>query len=165
MPSLNSCSLIGHLGRDPELVTFQSGDAILNLALATSESWLDKASNQRKSKTHWHRIVIKNKNVVSFIHQYAKKGNLLSVQGKIEYREFESNGVKKVQTEIVVGSFSGDVLILDKPQKSQLNAHVPTVFTSQKSQDQLFQPPANQFGTPAKIDRSPATIQDDEIPF
>ena len=165
MTSLNSCLLIGHLGRDPELITFQSGDAILNLDLATSESWLDKASNQRKSKTHWHKIVIKNKNVLAFIHKYAKKGNLLSVQGKIEYRQFDANGVKKVQTEIVVAPFFGDVLILDKTQKSQVDPHIFTVLTDEKKQDNLFPNPESQFGYPAKIDPSPKTFHDDEIPF
>lgn len=105
--SINSVVLLGNVGRDPEIKTFQNGDKIANFSVATSERWKDKTSGEWKDKVQWHRVVVRNKHTVEIVEKYVRKGSKIGIEGMIEYREFEKDGAKQYITEIVVGPFNG----------------------------------------------------------
>jgi single-strand DNA-binding protein len=110
--SVNKVILVGNLGADPDVRTFGSGDKVANLRLATSESWKDKASGERKEKTEWHTVVVRNENLVRVVEQYVTKGTKLYVEGQLQTRKWEKDGVERYSTEIVVGPFRGEINIL-----------------------------------------------------
>lgn len=113
MASLNKATLIGRLGRDPEIRTASNGNKIANFSVATSESWRDKSSGERKEKTFWHNIVIFNENIVKVAEQYLKKGNQVYIEGAIQSREYtDRDGNKKYTTEIVIEAFRGQLILL-----------------------------------------------------
>lgn len=114
MGSLNKVSLIGHLGKDPEIRSLSSGDRVCNFNLATSESWKDRNSGERKEKTEWHRIVIFNDNLVKLAESYLRKGSQVYIEGKLQTRMWEKDGVKHYQTEVVLQNFGGTISLLDK---------------------------------------------------
>ena len=122
MASLNSVHLIGRVGRDPELKHSTIGNAICNFSIATSESWKDKNTGEKKEQTEWHRIVAYRK-LAEVIGQYVKKGSMLYLEGKITYREWtDKDGVKRTTTEIV----ADEIQFLDsKPKSSQENYRPP----------------------------------------
>jgi len=111
--SVNKVMLIGNLGADPDIRTMQSGDKVVNLSIATSESWKDKMTGERKEKTEWHRVVIFNKGLVNVCENYLKKGAKVYIEGQIETRSWEQNGEKKYTTEIVLRPYRGELTMLD----------------------------------------------------
>jgi single-strand DNA-binding protein len=110
--SVNKVILVGNLGKDPEIRTLNSGDKVANLSIATSESWRDKASGERKEKTEWHRVVIFNENLVKVAENYLKKGQTVYIEGQLATRKYEQNGVEKYSTEIVLQRFRGELTML-----------------------------------------------------
>ena len=111
--SVNKVILIGNLGRDPEIRTLGSGDKVANLRLATTESWRDKSSGERKEKTEWHSVVIFNENVIKVAEQYLKKGSSVYVEGALQTRKWtDQQGQEKYTTEIVVQRFNGQLTML-----------------------------------------------------
>ncbi len=112
--SVNKVILVGNLGRDPETRRLASGDPVVNLRLATSESWKDKASGERKEKTEWHSVVIYNENLARVAEQYLRKGSKVYVEGQLQTRKWQDqSGVEKYTTEIVLQRFRGELTILD----------------------------------------------------
>lgn len=112
--SLNRVMIIGNLGNDPEIRHTQSGNAIANLTIATSESWKDKMTGEKKEKTEWHRVVIFNDGLVKVVEKYLKKGSKVYVEGQLQTRKWTDNsGVEKYTTEIVLQGFSSTLLLLD----------------------------------------------------
>ena len=112
--SVNKVTLIGNLGRDPEVRFSQNGDKIANLSVATSESWNDKASGERREKTEWHRVVIFNKHLAEIAEKYLKKGSKVYLEGALQTRKWTDNsGVEKYSTEVVLGNFKGELTMLD----------------------------------------------------
>ena len=112
--SVNKVILVGNLGKDPEVRRMQSGDPVVNLSLATSESWRDKASGERKEKTEWHRVVIFNKNLAEIAEKYLRKGAKVYVEGSLQTRKWtEKDGQEKYSTEIVLQNFRGELTMLD----------------------------------------------------
>ncbi len=112
--SVNKVILIGNLGRDPEIKSFQSGDRIANFSIATSESWRDKASGERKEKTEWHNIVVRNEGLVKIVENYVKKGSKVYVEGSLATRKWQDqNGNDRYTTEVVLGRFNGVLTLLD----------------------------------------------------
>ena len=111
--SVNKVILVGNLGRDPEVRAFQSGDKVCNLSIATSETWKDRASGERKEKTEWHRVAIYNQNLVTIAEKYLSKGSKVYVEGKLETREYEKDGQKRYSTEITIRNFGGELTLLD----------------------------------------------------
>ena len=111
--SVNKVILVGNLGRDPEIRTLNSGDRVANLNVATSETWRDKSSGERKEKTEWHRVVIFNENLVKVAENYLKKGSKVYIEGQLATRKYEQNGVEKYSTEIVLQRFRGELTMLD----------------------------------------------------
>jgi single-strand DNA-binding protein len=114
--SVNKVILIGNLGKDPEVRAMQNGNKIVNLTLATSESWRDKASGERKEKTEWHRVVIFNENLAKIAEQYLKKGSKVYIEGQLQTRKWQDkDGQDKYSTEIVLQGFGGTLTMLDGP--------------------------------------------------
>jgi single-strand DNA-binding protein len=112
--SVNKVILIGNLGRDPEVRRLTSGDPVVNLSIATSESWRDKASGERKEKTEWHRVVIFNENLAKVAEQYLRKGSKVYLEGQLQTRKYtDKDGSEKYSTEIVLQRFRGELVMLD----------------------------------------------------
>lgn len=112
--SVNKVILVGNLGRDPEIRRLGSGDPVCNLRIATSESWKDKASGERKEKTEWHSVVIYNDNLSRVAEQYLRKGSKVYVEGQLQTRKWtDQSGVEKYTTEVVLQRFRGELTILD----------------------------------------------------
>ncbi len=144
--SVNKVILVGNLGRDPEVRQTQDGRPIVQLSIATSESWKDKSSGERREKTEWHRIVIFNKHFCEVAEKYLKKGAKIYLEGALQTRKWQDqSGADKYTTEIVLGNFKGELQMLG-------------------GRDQSGEPPAHGEeaggGEPA-----PAADLDDEIPF
>lgn len=111
--SVNKVIIIGNLGRDPEIRSMPNGDRVANLSVATSESWKDKASGERKEKTEWHRVTIFNDNIVKVVESYVKKGSTVYIEGALQTRKWtDQQGVEKYSTEIVVSRFKGELTML-----------------------------------------------------
>lgn len=114
--SVNKVILVGNLGRDPEVRTFQNGGKVCNLALATSENWKDKQSGERKERTEWHRVAIFNEGLVRIAEQYLKKGSKVYIEGQLETRKWtDQQGVEKYTTEVTLRPFRGEMTMLDSP--------------------------------------------------
>jgi len=112
--SVNKVILVGNLGRDPEVRRLTSGDPVVNLSIATSESWRDKASGERKEKTEWHRVVIFNENIAKVAEQYLKKGSKVYREGQLQTRKYtDKDGSEKYSTEIVLQRYRGELTMLD----------------------------------------------------
>lgn len=111
--SINKVILVGNLGNKPEIKTMQSGDRVANLSVATSESWKDKVTGERKEKTEWHRVVVFNQNLVNICENYLDKGSKVYVEGQLETRSWEQDGQKKYTTEVVLTRFKGEITMLD----------------------------------------------------
>ena len=112
--SVNKVILIGNLGADPEIRTLNSGDKVANLRIATSETWRDRSSGERKERTEWHRVVIFNENLVKVAESYLKKGAKVYIEGSIQTRKWQDqSGVEKFSTEVVLQKFRGELTMLD----------------------------------------------------
>ncbi len=112
--SVNKVILIGNLGKDPEVRSMQDGSKIVNFSLATSETWNDKASGERKEKTEWHRVVVFNDRIADVVEKYVRKGAKVYVEGALQTRKWtDPAGVEKYSTEIVIGRFNGVMTMLD----------------------------------------------------
>ena len=112
--SVNKVILIGNLGADPEIRTLNSGDRVANLRVATSESWRDRASGEKKERTEWHRVVIFNDNLVKVAENYLRKGSKVYIEGAIQTRKWtDQSGQEKYTTEVVLQKFRGELTMLD----------------------------------------------------
>lgn len=145
--SVNKVILIGNLGKDPEIRNTQAGDKIVSFTLATSESWNDKASGERKERTEWHRIVVFNEQIASVAEKYLKKGAKVYVEGQLQTRKWtDQAGVEKYTTEIVLARFKGEM----------------TMLSSANGNDRP--PSRSETGNPGYLPRSSGDM-DDDIPF
>lgn len=112
--SVNKVILVGNLGRDPEIRSMQSGEEICQLSVATSETWRDKASGERKERTEWHRVVIFNENLVKVAKQFLKKGSKVYLEGALQTRKWtDKDGAEKYTTEVVLQRYRGELTMLD----------------------------------------------------
>jgi single-strand DNA-binding protein len=112
--SVNKVILVGNLGRDPETRRMPSGDAMVTFSLATSESWRDKSSGERKERTEWHRVVIFNKNLAEVAEKYLRKGSKIYLEGQLQTRKFtDKEGQERSATEVVLQNFRGELVMLD----------------------------------------------------
>ena len=140
---LNKVTLIGSCGKDPESRFFPSGDRQVTISLATSEQWKDKQSGERKEKTSWHNLAFNGK-LADIVDQHVKKGSKIYVDGKIDYQEWEKDGVKKYMTRIVVDN----MVMLDSKSEGQAQSSAPS-----QQQAPAHKAPAND------------APYDDDIPF
>lgn len=113
MSSLNKVILMGRLGRDPEVRRLSDQQSVVTFSLATSESWRDKQTGERKEVTEWHQIAIFNEKLGEIAENYLKKGSLALVQGQIKTRKYEKDGVERYVTEIVLPRFGGELTLID----------------------------------------------------
>ena len=118
--SINKVILIGNLGKDPEVRSMQNGGELVNLSIATSERWKDKATNEPKEKTEWHRVVIFNENLVKVAKDFLQKGRRVYVEGQLQTRKWQDqSGQDRYSTEVVLGNFKGELQILDSRSNSE----------------------------------------------
>ena len=113
MSGINKVILVGNLGADPEVRRMPSGDPVVNLRIATSETWRDKNSGERKEKTEWHQVVIFNDNLAKVAEQYLKKGAKVYIEGALQTRKWEKDGIERYSTEVVLQKFRGELQMLD----------------------------------------------------
>ena len=111
--SINKVILVGNLGKDPEVRRMPSGSPIVNLSIATSDVWRDKATGEKREKTEWHRVVIFNETLAKVAENYLKKGSKVYLEGALQTRKYEQNGVEKYSTEIVLQGYRGELALLD----------------------------------------------------
>ena len=125
--SVNKVILVGNLGRDPEIRSTNDGTRIANLNLATSESWRDRTSGERRERTEWHRVVIFNERLVEIAEKYLRKGSKLYVEGALQTRKWTDNaGVEKYSTEVVLQKFRGELTMLTPAGVSALRYLSPS---------------------------------------
>lgn len=156
--SINKVILVGNLGRDPEIRATQDGREICNLAIATSESWKDRQSGERKEKTEWHRVVIFNENLVRIARDYLRKGSKVYLEGQLQTRKWtDKDGLEKFSTEVVLQNYNGNLTLLDKPSG---NSDSSFGGGSDYGQQQSYSKPA----APQRARVAEAEL-DDEIPF
>ena len=149
--SLNKVQLIGRLGADPEIKQMVNGKNVARLSIATSQSWKDKSSGERKEKTEWHRIVIFNEGLVNVVQQYLKKGANVYIEGQLSTRKWkdESSGQDKYSTEIVLQGYNSSLTMLDS-RNSGNNSNIVSENKSSLPNENISQE---------------NTDLDDEIPF
>jgi single-strand DNA-binding protein len=112
--SVNKVILVGNLGKDPEVRRMTSGEPVVNLSVATSETWRDKASGERKERTEWHRVVIFNENLAKVAEQFLRKGSKVYLEGALQTRKWtDKDGNEKYSTEVVLQRFRGELVMLD----------------------------------------------------
>lgn len=153
--SVNKVILIGNVGRDPEIRQSADGRKIVNLSLATSETWKDKAG-ERQEKTEWHRVVIFNQGLADIAERYVKKGSKLYIEGALQTRKYtDASGIEKYTTEVVLGNFRGEMTLLDNKGGSSESAFGASSMG--------FDAPASSSGWDSKP--ADSNLLDDEIPF
>jgi single-strand DNA-binding protein len=158
--SVNKVILIGNLGKDPEVRRLNSGEPVVNLRIATSENWRDKATGERRERTEWHSVVIFNENLARVAEQYLKKGSKVYIEGQLQTRKWQDqSGVEKYTTEVVLQRFRGEMTLLDSRSGGESGS-----FESGSD--------FGSSGPTASRDRKPAMAgggrrddMDDEIPF
>jgi single-strand DNA-binding protein len=112
--SVNKVILVGNLGRDPEVKSMQDGRSLVNMSVATSDTWRDRQSGERKERTEWHRVSIMNDGLVTVAEKYLKKGAKVYIEGKLETRKWtDKDGQEKYSTEIVLRPYHGELIMLD----------------------------------------------------
>ncbi len=169
--SLNKVILIGNLGKDPEVRKMQSGDSVVNFSLATSESWRDKNSGERKEKTEWHNIVIFNDQIAKIAEQYLKKGMKVYIEGAMQTRKWTDNsGVEKYTIEIVLQKYRGELQMLDSRNEGSSRSGGGEYDQSEGSDFGRSSPMPSSGGsrTPAPAQSGGGSFSrdlDDEIPF
>jgi len=160
--SVNKVILIGNLGKDPKVSRLNSGDQVVSFSLATSETWRDKASGERKERTEWHNIVIFNENLGKVAEQYCKKGTKVYVEGQLQTRKWtDQSGAEKYTTEVVLQRFRGELTLLDARGGGEGRDSMPSEERGAS------------FGRSSPVERRPALASgggpggdpDDDIPF
>ena len=112
--SVNKVTLVGNLGRDPEVRNMQDGSPVVNLSIATSETWRDRSSGERRERTEWHRVVIFNENLAKVAQNYLRKGSKVYLEGQLQTRKWtDQSGQDKYTTEIVLQRYRGELTMLD----------------------------------------------------
>lgn len=160
--SINKVILVGNLGNDPEVRAMQSGDKVVNLSIATSESWKDKATGERKERTEWHRIVIFNQGLVTVAENYLKKGSKVYIEGQLETRSWEQDGQKRYSTEVVLRPYRGELAMLDSRGGSEMGGGAPAFQDNNAGGFESGAPAA--MAQPATSNAAVDELED-EIPF
>ena len=151
--SVNKVTLVGNLGRDPEVRAMQNGDKIVQLSIATSDRWKDKSSGEQRERTEWHRVVIFNDALGKIAEQYLKKGSTVYLEGQLQTRKWtdQQSGQEKYTTEVVLQRYRGELTLLGSRSENQISNY--------QQNDQIDQ--SNQVSMSDDI----ASDLDDEIPF
>ncbi|RMF17638.1 MAG: single-stranded DNA-binding protein [Alphaproteobacteria bacterium] len=152
--SVNKVILVGNLGRDPEVRSLNDGSQVVQLSVATSDTWKDKTTGERRERTEWHRVVIFNENLGRVAQNYLRKGSKVYLEGQLQTRKWtDQSGQDRYTTEIVLGRFRGELVLLDSRSEREAMGGGPAPMAAPAS--------GGQGGGPAPI----ADDLDDEIPF
>lgn len=159
--SLNKVTLIGNLGKEPEVRSTQDGREIVNITIATSESWKSKDTGERQEKTEWHRIVIFNDGLVRVAKNYLRKGSKVYIEGQLQTRKWtDQTGMERYTTEVVLQNFGGQLLLLDsKSSDGSYGGGDAPSYTSTPAAAPSFSPAA------ASTQSFGGKVIDDDIPF
>lgn len=150
--SINKVMLMGNLGRDPEVRYGADGAKIVNMTIATSESWRDKQTGERKDKTEWHRVVIFNDKLGDIAERYLKKGSKVFVEGQLQTRKWtDNNGIEKYTTEVVLPRYRGEMTLLDSRNSG--------------GSDEYVSGPSDEMGALSSSPSTSSSDFDDDIPF
>ena len=160
--SVNKVILVGNLGKDPESRSFQNGGKVVNFTLATSETWNDRASGERREKTEWHNVVIRNEKLGEIAERYLKKGSKVYIEGSIQSRKYEQGGQEKYITEVIVGPFRGELTLLSGRDSE---AGEGGGFSRDRSPSPRQQPARSEGGGASWDAPKGGGDLDDEIPF
>lgn len=153
--SVNKVILVGNLGRDPEVRTFQNGGKVCNLRIATSERWRDKATGENRERTEWHSVAIFQEGLVRVAEQYLKKGSTVYIEGKLQTRKWQDqSGADKYSTEVVLQGFDGTLVMLGG--RNDGGGGGSSYGSDQGGRDN---------GSSGGYDSGPSGAMDDEIPF
>lgn len=159
--SVNKVTLIGNLGKDPEIRTTQSNMKIVNLSIATSESWNDKASGERQERTEWHRVVIMNDRLADVAERFLKKGSKVYLEGKLQTRKWtDQSGQEKYTTEVLLGRIGAELVLLDRAGGDDMPRGGGGGRASERSDRGSSGRGAASWDSPR-----PGSDLDDEIPF
>jgi single-strand DNA-binding protein len=149
--SVNKVILIGNLGKDPEIRTFPNGGRVANFSIATSESWKDKETGERKERTEWHRVSVLNDALVGICEKYIRKGSKVYIEGQLETRKWkDKDGAEKFSTEVVLRPFRGEITMLDSKKADDDPGDTSALHASARAEQ----------AAPAQ-----SAFTDDEIPF
>jgi single-strand DNA-binding protein len=163
MSSVNKVILVGNLGKDPEVRTTQDGSKIVSLTMATSESWNDRASGERKERTEWHRVVIFNDRIGDVAERYLRKGRKVYIEGSLQTRKWtDQAGQDRYTTEVVIGRFRGELVLLDSARNGE-GANAPA-GAGGREDTRSAAPPRAPAGAPSWEAPKGGDL-DDEIPF
>lgn len=161
--SINKVTLIGNLGRDPEVRSMQDGGKIVQLSLATTETWKDKNSGERREKTEWHRVVIFNENLGGIAEQYLRKGSTVYVEGQLQTRKWtDQQGQEKYTTEVVLQRYRGELTMLGGRSEQSSSIGYNDTNSNAGSSDRIS---SASFNNPSPGPMSGIDDLDDEIPF
>ena len=166
--SVNKVILVGNLGADPEIRRTQDGRPVANLRLATSESWKDKTTGERREKTEWHRVVIFNENLCRIAEQYLKKGSKVFIEGQLQTRKWQDqSGQDRYSTEVVLQGFRGELTLLDRAGAAGAGGAGGGEFGAEEGGGEFGSSgPTRKVAAAAGAGaRSPRGDMDDEIPF
>lgn len=150
--SVNKVILIGNVGADPEIRSFDNGDRVANFSLATSESWKDKVTGEKKERTEWHRIAVINQGIIKVIENYVQKGTKIYVEGVLQTRKWQQDGVDKYVTEVVLKNYSGSLTLLSSRNSGPPPAENAESYGQNSAAGPTSSPP-------------PTDDLEDEIPF
>lgn len=154
--SVNKVIIVGNLGKDPEVRTFQNGGRVAHLTVATSESWKDKSSGEKKERTEWHRVSIMNENLVGVAERYLKKGAKVYIEGQLETRKYQDkDGHDRYTTEVVLRPYRGELTMLDGANRNSPggDSSGPSFGGSESS------------GSISSSSGGGAPVLDDDLPF
>ena len=158
--SVNKVTLIGRLGNDPQIATMNSGDKVVNLSIATSERWKDRATGEPREKTEWHRVVIFNENLVRVAEQYLRKGSMVYIEGQLQTRKWtDQSGVEKYTTEIVLQRYRGELTMLGGRSDNQGGGYPDSIPSQSSNQG------AGQAQQQASVAPPMGNDLDDDVPF
>ena len=133
--SVNKVILVGNLGADPDVRSTKDGKPVVNLSIATSETWKDRNTGERKEKSEWHRVVIFSEGLARVAENYLKKGSKVYIEGQLQTRSYEQDGIKKYSTEIVLNGFNSTLTMLDSRSEGQDHSHPPQAQPAADSLD------------------------------
>ena len=155
--SVNKVTLVGNLGRDPEIRAMQNGDKIVQISIATSDRWKDKSSGEQRERTEWHRVVIFNEALGKIAEQYLKKGSTVYIEGQLQTRKWtdQQSGQEKYTTEVVLQRYRGELTLLGSRPDNQVNTEYQNSQIDHSEVQVEGKSPSS----------SVASDLDDEIPF
>ena len=161
--SVNKVILLGNLGRDPDIRTMQNGKKVCSFSMATSDSWKDKETGEKKEKTEWHRVVVFNEGLVGVVENYVKKGTKLYIEGSLQTRKWtDDSGIEKYTTEIVIQGYGGRIDILSAKGSNQELTEEPKNPKDDDSSKKSIDAKENK---EKDIDDKSDNLNDEDIPF